>query len=131
MCRSPMYAHLSRTMEGLFVLHSFPNATASYLQEFEFYLSEHTRAMFNFILVSRWLGSRLDMVVFIVTIVVVFTAVEQRESAADTGLSISYLLQLSGMFQWMVRQSASNLRNNPWDALPLLGMFNSQQVLIY
>lgn len=47
------------------------------------------------------------MIVCIITIVVVFTSVNKDDgSAADTGLSLSYLLQLTGIFQWMIRQSA-------------------------
>ena len=105
-CRSPVYTHLSMTLEGLLVLHCFSGAVPAYRERFEHYMSQHTRAWYNFIVCSRWLGSRLDMIVFAITTTVTFTAVAQQESSANTGLSISYLIQLAGIFQWMVRQSA-------------------------
>ena len=85
---------------------AFKGATKQYLDQFEHYMSEHIRAFYNFVLVSRWLGSRLDMIVCIITVIVVFTSVGKPGAAADTGLSLSYLLQLTGIFQWMIRQSA-------------------------
>ena len=46
------------------------------------------------------------MIVCVITVIVVFTSVGKPGAAADTGLSLSYLLQLTGIFQWMIRQSA-------------------------
>jgi ATP-binding cassette, subfamily C (CFTR/MRP), member 4 len=104
--RSPIYAHLSQTLDGIFVLHSFPGATQQYLNQFEHFMSEHTRAFYNYVLVGRWFGSRLDMLVWLVTVVVLFVSVGNKNSASDTGLTLGYLMQLTGIFQWMIRQSA-------------------------
>ena len=80
-----------------------------------------------FMLLSRWLGWRLDFLVMLfVTFTVLFgllvgrtldAALVSRFSCApwvcdkllyslQMGMAVSYTLQLSGSFQWMVRQSA-------------------------
>jgi hypothetical protein len=46
------------------------------------------------------------MLVWAVTVVVLFVSVGNNNSASDTGLSLGYLMQLTGIFQWMIRQSA-------------------------
>ena len=68
----------------------------------------HTRAWLTFILTSRWLGARLDLIVFLLVVVTAFSAVAQLDKldAGSTGLSLSYIMQLTGVFQWAVRQSA-------------------------
>lgn len=77
-----------------------------YQSTFQELLDNHTRTWMDFIVVSRWLGSRLDMLVLVIITVSVFGAISQREKAANVGLTLAYLIQLSGTFQWMVRQSA-------------------------
>ena len=62
-CRSPLYAHLAETMEGLASLHAFPGAVQWYTAKFQRYQNDHTRAWYAFVCTSRWLGSRLDMIV--------------------------------------------------------------------
>ena len=48
------------------------------------------------------------MITFIVTSAVVFLGVAMRDElgASTLGLSIVYVISLSGLFQWVVRQSA-------------------------
>ena len=106
--RSPVYAHLGQTLNGLPVLHALPGATEKYQSMFEEYQDDHIRSWLAFIVVSRWLGSRLDLIVLCLLITTVFTAVAQREDqeAGETGLSLFYIMQIAGVFQWCVRQSA-------------------------
>jgi len=106
--RSPVYAHLGQSLDGLTVLHSQPGAIARYQQSFEALEDDHTRAWITFIGVSRWLGSRLDAIVLCATVATVFAAVANRRDsmAGDVGLSLLYIMQLADAFQWCVRQSA-------------------------
>lgn len=45
---------------------------------------------------------------FLLVVVTAFSAVAQLDKldAGSTGLSLSYIMQLTGVFQWAVRQSA-------------------------
>ena len=106
--RSPVYAHLGQSLDGLAVLHSQPGAVAHYQKRFEELEDDHTRAWITFIGLSRWLGSRLDAIVLCVTVATVFAAVANRggKTAGDVGLSLLYIMQLADAFQWCVRQSA-------------------------
>ena len=106
--RSPLYAHLSDTIEGLTTIHAFPGAAEWYTAKFERFQNDHTRAWFAFICTSRWLGSRLDMIVVVMMTVTAFTSVHLRDQtpAGSIGLALAYLMQLTGVFQWAVRQSA-------------------------
>jgi len=106
--RSPLYAHVSTTLEGLPLLRAFPGAVERNLDQFQDYQDAHTRAWLTFILTSRWLGARLDLIVFLLVLVTAFSAVAQLDKLdpGSTGLSLSYIMQLTGVFQWAVRQSA-------------------------
>ena len=57
--------------------------------------------------VSRWLGVRLDLICAVFATGVCFVAVATASSLepGTVGLSLSYVLQLTAMFQWCVRQS--------------------------
>lgn len=106
--RSPLYAHLSVTVEGLPLLRCFPDALAQNLSQFENYQNRHTEAWITFIFTSRWLGARLDLIICLLVIVTSFSAVAQRDTLdpGAVGLSLAYIMQLTGVFQWAVRQSA-------------------------
>ena len=70
------------------------------------------RAFFAFIACSRWLGFRMDALMFIFLAIASFAAVIVHQQAwfdidpGILGLALSMLIQLSGLFQWCVRQSA-------------------------
>ncbi|KAJ1420720.1 P-loop containing nucleoside triphosphate hydrolase protein, partial [Ochromonadaceae sp. CCMP2298] len=105
--RSPIYADFSATLEGL------PTLRAYKLEHrvgglFRQQIDENSRPWFSFILAARWLGSRLDVETAVILGCVSFFAVWLRHSV-DTGLlgfTLVYCSALSGLFQWMVRQSA-------------------------
>jgi ATP-binding cassette subfamily C (CFTR/MRP) protein 4 len=66
------------------------------------------QAYYTFFSSARWLGFRLDMmtVLFLAISTYVLTATASPANAGLVGLSLSYLLTLTGMFQWCTRQSA-------------------------
>ena len=92
--RSPVYQHVNQTFDGLAVLHALPGAVERYQAAFEEHQDGHARAWVAFIIVSRWLGSRLDSIVVFITIITVFAAVGNREgkTAGEAGLALVYVI---------------------------------------
>eukprot|EP00050_Salpingoeca_kvevrii_P019493 m.86620 g.86620 ORF g.86620 m.86620 type:complete len:1342 (+) comp8438_c0_seq2:3-4028(+) len=105
--RSPMFSHFSVSLLGLPTIRSH-NAMDRLTHELNGHLDSHTRAFFMFQMGSRWIGFALDFLSFAFTAATVFAAVIARSSLDPgiIGLSLSYALQLTGSFQWCVRQSA-------------------------
>jgi ATP-binding cassette subfamily C (CFTR/MRP) protein 4 len=106
--RSPVYAHLSETLNGLPVLRAM-RVQSQFVDKFMDLQDANTRAMFSQYACARWLGIRLDFVsaVFlllagIVSLVLVSTG---TLSAAMAGYALSYTLLMNGLVQWVVRQS--------------------------
>ena len=58
--RSPCYAHLGQTFDGLVVLHSCPGAVDAHQKRFEELQDEHLRSWVAFVVTARWLGSRYN-----------------------------------------------------------------------
>jgi len=105
--RSPIYADFSATLEGLVTLRAY-NLRESFTNIFQKEVDENGRAYFSFMLVSRWLGFRLDGLCSILLISVSILCVVLRHTV-DVGLigfALVYTMSLSGLFQWTVRQSA-------------------------
>ena len=103
--RSPIYVDFSSALEGLVTLRGYRLEKAAE-RSFQQQLDRNTRAWFSFLMVSRWLGFRLDLESSIVLICVVFVAVGLRDTI-DIGLigfTIIYTLSLAGLLQWTVRQ---------------------------
>lgn len=109
--RSPIFAMLSESLTGISTIR--PNGAIDYFQKKFFAAHDaHGRSFFAFIACSRWLGFRMDSLMFVFLAVASFTAVlvQQNEwfsiDPGILGLAISMLVQLSGLFQWCIRQSA-------------------------
>lgn len=111
LCRSPIFAMLSESLGGIATIRS--NESVKFFRsKFEQVHDKHTRTFFSFIAASRWVGFRMDSLVFLLLSVVSFLSVLFNEQGwfdvdpAILGLSLSMLLQLAGLFQWCIRQSA-------------------------
>ncbi|KAG7350940.1 multidrug ABC transporter permease/ATPase [Nitzschia inconspicua] len=111
LARSPIYAMMSESLSGVATIRA--NSALQYFTlKFEAVHDSHTRAFFSFIASSRWVGFRMDSLVFMLMSLVSFLSVLFQTEGwftidpAILGLSISMLLQLAGMFQWCIRQSA-------------------------
>jgi ATP-binding cassette, subfamily C (CFTR/MRP), member 4 len=105
--RSPIYADFSATLEGLVTLRAYELREA-FTKLFEYEIDENGKAFFSFLMVSRWLGFRLDSICTMILILVAFLAVILRKQI-DVGLigfALVYTMSLAGLFQWTVRQSA-------------------------
>lgn len=111
LARSPIFAMLSEALGGIATIRS-NNATDFFKKKFQMAHDTHTRCFFVFIAASRWVGFRMDSLVFLFLSIVSFLSVLfHREGWFDVdpailGLSLSMLLQLAGLFQWCIRQSA-------------------------
>ncbi|KAI8847273.1 P-loop containing nucleoside triphosphate hydrolase protein [Chytridium lagenaria] len=107
--RSPVYSNIPATLEGLSTIRAFGNERA-FSDTFIRLQNENTRIYFCFLSAARWLGFRLDVLAAFFLIVVAFLAVGIRGTGAlnpgVVGLLLSYGLQLMGLLQWAVRQSA-------------------------
>eukprot|EP00056_Hartaetosiga_gracilis_P012145 m.191399 g.191399 ORF g.191399 m.191399 type:complete len:1327 (+) comp13645_c0_seq4:107-4087(+) len=105
--RSPIYSHFSLSLSGLAIIRSH-NAESKAVDTLHTFQNNHSKAVYMFLAMSRWLGFRLDFLAFIFITCVVFAAIAIRQhlNPGFVGLSLAYVLRLSGMFQWCVRQSA-------------------------
>ncbi|KAI9205349.1 P-loop containing nucleoside triphosphate hydrolase protein [Polychytrium aggregatum] len=107
--RSPVYATIPATLEGLSTVRAF-NAEERFMSRFVHLQNENTTVYFINITAARWLGFRLDFLSAIYLTCVTFLAVGLYQSLnlppALIGLIMSYVLQLMGMLQWAARQSA-------------------------
>lgn len=111
LARSPIFAMIGESLGGIATIRA--NQSLDYFQaKFEAAHDAHTRAFFSFIAASRWVGFRMDAIMFVFLTLVVYLAVLFQDQGwfdidpAILGLSLSMLLQLAGLFQWCIRQSA-------------------------
>uniref|UniRef100_A0A7S2L9K9 ATP-dependent transporter ycf16 n=1 Tax=Leptocylindrus danicus TaxID=163516 RepID=A0A7S2L9K9_9STRA len=109
--RSPIFAMLGESLGGISTIR--PNNSVKFFHlKFKELHDNHTRAFFSFIAVSRWLGFRLDLIMFVfsslscILAVVVNTKGWYEVDPAVLGLALTMLIQLGITFQWCVRQSA-------------------------
>ena len=108
--RSPVYSHLSETLDGLVTIRSL-SRTDIFLDMNKRLVNQNCRSFFAFVAGSRWLGFRLDIIVLLLLAASTFGAVACFDNGVDVdpnllAVGIMYVIQLTGLFQWCVRQSA-------------------------
>ncbi|KAI8918385.1 P-loop containing nucleoside triphosphate hydrolase protein [Powellomyces hirtus] len=107
--RSPVYSNIPSTLEGLSTVRAF-NVEKQFTDRFVALQDDNTSKYFMFLTCSRWLGFRLDVGSASFLAIVAIGSVGLRESLGlrpgVVGLLLSYVLQLTGLLQWAVRQSA-------------------------
>ncbi|GMI05755.1 hypothetical protein TrLO_g10639 [Triparma laevis f. longispina] len=110
--RSPVFSMLSEGLNGLTTIRAFPKSPEYFAGLFEERQNDNIRAFFAFIACTRWLGFRLDAICFVLLMCASYLAVVfQSHTDVDIdpailGLALMMLIQLAGLFQWSVRQSA-------------------------
>eukprot|EP00985_Skeletonema_marinoi_P017655 scaffold9736_cov144-Skeletonema_marinoi.AAC.24 len=116
MARSPIFNCLSESLSGIATIRS--NGAIEYFQKkFSKLHDAHSRSFFAFIACERWLGFRMDTIMAVFTAIVSFAAVIMNDKEliridpGVLGLTLSLLLQLSMLFQYMIRQSAQVINN--------------------
>ncbi|CAF1585142.1 unnamed protein product, partial [Adineta steineri] len=105
--RSPVYSHLTSTIQGLKVIRSY-HAEKISSDEFLHHLDDNTRANYLLLTTNRWAAVRFDWIAFIFIIMVTILAmivrlVQQKFSAVEIALTLSYSLNLIGLLQWTIR----------------------------
>jgi len=111
LARSPIFAMLSESLSGIATIRS-NDALDYFKKKFREVHDAHGRAFFAFIGTSRWLGFRMDSLMFIFLAIASFAAVVVQDKKLFNidpgvlGLALSMLIMLSGLFQWCIRQSA-------------------------
>jgi ATP-binding cassette subfamily C (CFTR/MRP) protein 4 len=105
--RSPIYSHLSSTIHGLKVIRSY-HAEQMSSKQFLSHLDDHIRVNFLIITAERWAAMRFDGVtITFLSLVTCFSMLAriyyQEFSTASIALTLSYCLNLIGLFQWTIR----------------------------
>ena len=77
--RSPLFSHISSTIQGLSTIRSYKEEEKFY-QNFFMYQDEHTRGWHTYITTNRWFGMRIDVISAIFLVFVVFGAIPLADS---------------------------------------------------
>jgi ATP-binding cassette subfamily C (CFTR/MRP) protein 4 len=105
--RSPVFSQLSSIIQGLQVIRSY-RAEETCLKEFYSHLDKNTRVKYSFVATIQWAGIRFDWVSLIfIALVTAFAMVlhttNDNFSAINMALTLTYSLNLVGLFQWTIR----------------------------
>ncbi|XP_070538811.1 ATP-binding cassette sub-family C member 4-like [Ptychodera flava] len=105
--RSPVFSLLTSSIQGLWTIR--PPKKEQQMEHLFFQRQDkHSSAWFLFLATIRWFAICLDWLVVVFVAAVAFGCVLAAESldAGFVGLSLTYSLNLIGVFQWCVRASA-------------------------
>jgi ATP-binding cassette, subfamily C (CFTR/MRP), member 4 len=105
--RSPMLSHANIVLLGLPTIRAF-GAVERFVMAGHAAQDLHGRTSAAVLGCGRWLGFRLDVMasVFVAATAFMAVAASSQLDASLVGLCLVYALQLNGVFQWMVRQTA-------------------------
>eukprot|EP00850_Spirogloea_muscicola_P013866 SM000096S24895 [mRNA] locus=s96:433181:441538:+ [translate_table: standard] len=105
--RSPIYAHFSQTLSGVASIRAY-GVQDRFLALFVALIDANHRAYILFVHAGRWLGIRLDFCAAVcVTVTAVCVLLLRHSLAAGlAGVVLVQSLQLTGLFQYGVRQMA-------------------------
>ena len=108
--RSPIFSHLAESLDGVITIRAF-NQLEQFQEQNKALLNSNVRGYFSFVSIARWLGFNLDATVIGLLIASTYGAVLAKN--ADVGINnaaisvgIMYIIQLTGLFQWAIRQTA-------------------------
>ena len=107
--RSPILSLLTETLDGLATVRAY-GKEETFCDNSKLLIDNNTKAYFSFIACSRWLGFHLDVIVTVLLLVASFGAVIAKDLGASVNsdllaVGLLYVIQLSGLFQWCIRQS--------------------------
>jgi len=112
--RSPVFSMIAESLSGLVTIRSMEGAEKHFGDLFEERHDSNLRSFFAFLACSRWIGFRLDLICVVLLAAACFIAVlffhytTFNLDPTVLGLALMLLIQLSGLFQWSVRQSAES-----------------------
>ncbi|XP_018565536.1 probable multidrug resistance-associated protein lethal(2)03659 [Anoplophora glabripennis] len=103
--RSPIYTHLSASLQGLTTIRAF-GAQEVLKVEFDNYQDKYSAAYFMFLCANRTFGFWLDIhcVIYTALVIVSILFIESEIFAGNVGLALTQSIGLMGMFQWGMRQ---------------------------
>ena len=109
--RSPICSMMTESISGIASIRS--NGSVEYfMSKFECAHDAHSRAFFGFFSTTRWLNFRLEAITIALLTLASLLAVLVNDrdwynvNPSTIGLSLTLLLQLSGLLQWFTRQSS-------------------------
>ncbi|XP_051689838.2 ATP-binding cassette sub-family C member 12 isoform X2 [Oryctolagus cuniculus] len=102
--RSPWFSHITSCMQGLGVIHAY-GKEEDCISKFKMLNDENSSHLLYFNCALRWFALRMDVLMNVVTFIVALlvTLSFSSISASSKGLSLSYIIQLSGLLQVCVR----------------------------
>eukprot|EP00026_Physarum_polycephalum_P005751 Phypoly_transcript_05789.p1 GENE.Phypoly_transcript_05789~~Phypoly_transcript_05789.p1 ORF type:complete len:624 (+),score=83.26 Phypoly_transcript_05789:135-1874(+) len=105
--RSPIYAQLSESLVGLSTIRA-SKAVDRFIDENNVKIDHNARITHTIQACNRWLAARMEFLCAVTVSMASFFAVIERENVDPglAGLSIAYALQLTFVFNMLVRQSA-------------------------
>lgn len=105
--RSPVYASFSAALKGLPTIRAY-DAADHFKGLFVTALDRNSSWWYAFLACSRWVGFRLDTLAAITLSFecILVMAVHNQVSTRLVGLALAHVLNMSGMMQWAVRQTA-------------------------
>lgn len=83
--RSPLYSHISATLQGLSTIRSFHNEDFA-TGLFHGYQNEHTRGWWLYIVSTRWFGMRIDALGTAFLAAVAFISIPLASGEPDIGV---------------------------------------------
>jgi hypothetical protein len=105
---------IGESLSGLVTIRCLEGAEEHFGAIFEERHNANLRAFFAFLSCARWIGFRLDLICVVLLGAACYLAVVFHHyldfglDPAIVGLALMLLIQLSGLFQWSVRQSAES-----------------------
>ncbi|XP_066206267.1 ATP-binding cassette sub-family C member 12-like [Saccopteryx leptura] len=102
--RAPWFSHITSSVQGLGVIHAYGRKEAC-VSKFKMLNDENSSHLLYFNCALRWFALRTDVLMNVVTLLVALlvTMSFSSISASSKGLSLSYIIQLSGLLQVCVR----------------------------
>lgn len=110
--RSPVYSQLTSTIHGLKVIRSYHAENVS-SKEFFYHLDNNTRVNYLIVILNRWSAMRFDCISLLFIVLVIILAIiaritQHQFSTVDIALTLTYSLNLMGLFQWTIRLDLRN-----------------------
>jgi ABC-type multidrug transport system fused ATPase/permease subunit len=110
--RSPLFAHVSEAIQSLPTIRSYDMQQLFTKRNLQL-LDTNNRMYYIAIILPSWLAVRLETVSSILVCLAALFAVVNRSNIAPglAGLTISYALNITSVFNWCVRQTAELEQN--------------------
>lgn len=106
--RSPIFVQVNNTLNGMLTIRAYKNIEVFH-KEFEYHLNNYTKVCSSTINMQRWFQCRLDLIATLFATVAIFSSILGKDyfgsTSGQVGLLLTYLLNLTSLFQWLVVQN--------------------------